>query len=191
MTTHEWSVPASLIGSDGILPVECRNYTESSLVFRVEDGLEVLYADGGFAFNYLKGLVMILSWMALLSALGLWAATFASLPVASFLILTLVLVVSSEQLLKSIVSEGTISTLDEESGEASWGYLDWLLVPIFTGVYRFTEALRSISPVERLVTGRSIHMSGWLIYLGLVWGVLCSVIGAWGIFIFHRKELGK
>jgi hypothetical protein len=36
MTTHEWSVPASLIDADGNLHVECHNYTESSLVFKVE-----------------------------------------------------------------------------------------------------------------------------------------------------------
>ena len=33
MTTHEWSVPANLIDPDE-LEVECRNYTDMSLVFR-------------------------------------------------------------------------------------------------------------------------------------------------------------
>jgi hypothetical protein len=191
MTTHEWSVPASLIDTDGILHVECHNYTESSLVFKVEDGLEVLVEDGSFLWNYTKGLVLLLAWMTLLSALGLWAATFASLPVATFIILTLVLIVSSEQLLKSIVVEGTVSSVDEHSGNASWTYLDWLMVPLFTGVYHFTETLRSLSPIERLVTGRNISTMAMLQQLALLCGLLSGLLAGCGIYIFQRKELGK
>ena len=191
MTTHEWSVPANLIDGDGNLHVECHNYTESSLVFRVEDGLEVLVEDGSFLWNYVKGLVVLLAWMTLLSALGLWAATFASLPVATFLILTLMLIVSSEQLMKSIVMEGTVSSVDDHSGEASWTHLDWIMVPIFTGVFHFTEALLSISPIERLVTGRSIATVALLKHLALVSGILSGILAGWGVYLFHRKEVGK
>ncbi len=191
MMTHEWSVPASLINADGTLHVECQNYTESSLVFRVEDGLEVLYSDGGFLLNYAKSLVVILSRLALLSALGLWASTFASLPVSTMMILTLILITSSDQLFKTIATEGTLSAVHEHDGPASGNILDWVMVPIFTGLYHFTETLKSIAAIERLVTGRSIPTGTWLVHLGLVWGVLCGGLGGWGVYIFHRKELDK
>ncbi len=189
MTTHEWSVPASLIRADGMLQVECRNYTDLSLVFKVEDGLEVLYRDGGFLFNYLKGLAVLLAWMSLLAALGLWAATFASLPVATFLILTMLLVLSSENLFRSIVTEGTISAVDEHTGKASWQYLDWIMVPLFTMLYHFTETLRSMAPIERLVTGRSIPTGAWILHLLLVGGILIGSTAGWGMLLFNRKEL--
>ena len=190
MVTHEWSVPASLIDDNGNLHVECHNYTESSLVFKVEDGLEILIKDGDFTVNYFKCLLVLFAWMTLLAALGLWAATFSSLPVATFLILSLILIASSDQLFKSIVSEGTVSTL-EDSGDASWGYLDWILVPIFTGLYHFTEILRSISPIESLITGRSISTIAMIKHLGLLCGLLSGLLAGWGIFIFERKELAK
>ncbi len=191
MTTHEWSVPANLIDPDGWLQVECHNYTESSLVFRLEDGMEVLYSSGGFLKNYVMALIVLLSWMALLSALGLWAATFASLPVATFLIMTLVLLCSSEQLFKSIVTEGTISSVDEHSGKAAWTHLDWLMVPVFKVIYQFTTALRSVQPIESLVTGRSIPTIAWLVHLAGLCGILCFFLGGWGVYILQRKELGK
>ncbi len=191
MTTHEWSVPASLIDDQGMLHVECHNYTESSLVFKVEDGLEVMVKDGSFLWNYCKSLLVLLAWMTLLSALGLWAATFASLPVATFLIMTLLLITSSEQLLKSVVKDGTISTIDEDTGKANWNHLDWIMVPVFTFTYKFTEALRSISPIESLVTGRSITTFSLFKYLLLLTGFLTSLIASWGVFIFQRKELAK
>jgi hypothetical protein len=129
--------------------------------------------------------------MTLLSALGLWAATFASLPVATFLILTIILIVSSDQLLKSIVTEGTVSSVDEHSGKASWTHLDWIMVPVFTGIYHFTETLRSISPIENLITGRSISTMAMIQHLGLLCGLLSGLLAGWGIFIFQRKELAK
>lgn len=189
MMTSEWSVPASLVQPDGSLHIECHNYTESSLVFRVEDGLEVLYEDGGFLWNFGKSLAIILSRLTLLSALGLWAATFASLPVSTCLILTLVLITNSGHLFQTIASEGTISTLDEDSGRGNWPYFDWFLVPLFTGLYYLTESLKSISPIEGLVTGRSIPTGAWMLHLGLVGGLACGLVGAWGIFIFHRREI--
>ncbi|MDB4803912.1 hypothetical protein OAH76_03520 [Verrucomicrobia bacterium] len=190
MVTHEWSVPASLIDDNGNLHVECHNYTESSLVFKVEDGLEVLIKDGNFTLNYFKCLLVLFAWMTLLSALGLWATTFTSLPVATFLILTIILIASSDQLFKSIVSEGTISTV-EENGEASWAYLDWILVPIFTVLHYFTESLRSISPIESLITGRNIQTIAMLKHLGILCGVLSGLLAGWGIYIFEKKEIAK
>ncbi len=191
MTTHEWSVPANLIDPDGNLRVECRNYTDMSLVFRVEDGLIILFPDGGFGLNYIKGLVVLLCWLSLLTAVGLWAATFASLPVATFLIMTLLLVAGSENLFKSIAIDGTISTLNEETGKGHWHYLDWLLVPLFTFLYKAVETIRSIAPIESLVTGRSIPTYNWLLHLSLVIGLMIAPIGAWGMFLLTQKELDQ
>jgi hypothetical protein len=191
MATHEWSVPASLIDADGMLRVECRNYSDQSLIFKPEDGLEVLSKDGTFLFNFFKGLAVLLAWMGLLAAMGLWAATFASLPVATFLILTVLMVTSSDSLFRSIVSEGTISSVDEHTGRASWDYLDWFMVPIFTLLHHFTETLRSIAPIDRLVTGRSIPFAALITHILLVIGFLGGSLMGLGMLFLTRKELDQ
>ena len=71
------------------------NPNDTALLFPLEDGMEVLYPEGGFALNFARGLGIIFCWMALLAALGLTAASFLSFPVAAFFslaILTMVLV---------------------------------------------------------------------------------------------------
>jgi len=189
MTTHEWSIPANLITPDGYLNIECQNYTDLTIVFKIEDGLRVLYKDGSFLANYCKALLIILSWLGLISALGLWAATFASLPVATFLISTIFLVVGSGGLFELIATEGTISTYNEDTGKGNWNYLDWLLVPLFTVLYQIVEILRSISPIDRLVTGQSIQTQEWLAYLTLIGSMLITPFSFWGMFLLTRKEL--
>ena len=52
--------------------------------FPLEDGMEVLYREGGFGLNFVRGMGIIFCWMALLATLGLAAASFLSFPVAAF-----------------------------------------------------------------------------------------------------------
>ncbi len=62
-----------------------RNPNTTALLFPLEDGMEVLYREGGFGLNFMRGLGIILCWMALLAALGLAAASFLSFPVGGVL----------------------------------------------------------------------------------------------------------
>jgi hypothetical protein len=60
-----------------------------AIYFEGDDGLEILYKVGGFEFNFVKNLVLILFRLAFLSALGVFFGTFVSFPVACFCVLTL------------------------------------------------------------------------------------------------------
>ena len=186
---HEIAIPAGLISPDGILRIQCRNYTESSLIFPVDDDLEVLFPEGSFFLNFLRSLLLILLWLGILSALGLSASSILSFPVASFFVFALLTVVFSGNLFESIVEEGTISTLNEETGEATWNKLDWILVPAFAFVLELIEALREISPIESLVAGRSIPIDR-LAWVFLKLGVLLGLpIAGIGMLLLQRNEL--
>src|SRR5208283_3223530 len=83
-TFHEFQIPPNLFDSNGVLTVIFVNPNDTSLLFPLEDGMEVLYPEGGFALNFARGLGIIFCWMAFLAALGLAAASFLSFPVAAF-----------------------------------------------------------------------------------------------------------
>ena len=92
-TFQEFTIPPDLFDADGVLTVQFVNQNENiALLFPLNDGIEVLYPEGGFALNYARGLAVIFCWMALLSALGLMAASFLSFPVATFFALGLIIV---------------------------------------------------------------------------------------------------
>ena len=83
---------ANLFDKNGVLTIVFLNPNGTSLLFPLEDGMEVLYPEGGFALNFARGLGIIFCWMALLAALGLAAASFLSFPVATFFSLAMLVV---------------------------------------------------------------------------------------------------
>jgi hypothetical protein len=84
-----------LFDDKGVLTIMFREPEQHALLFPLEDGMEVLYPEGGFALNFARGLGIIFCWMALLAALGLAAASFLSFPVAAFFSLAMLVVVLS------------------------------------------------------------------------------------------------
>lgn len=191
VTYHEIEIPSGLINADGILHVECRNYTASSIIFPVDEDLEVLFPEGSFLTNFARGLLVLLLWLALLAACGLSAASILSFPVASFAVFALLTMLFSGNLMTSIVQEGTVSTLDEDTGEGTWTHLDWFLVPTFQAALEVIESIQQISPIESLVAGRSIPIDQLAkLYLKLTLLIGIPIAGL-GIYLFHRNELAS
>ena len=84
-------IPPDLFDDEWRADHHLRNANQTALLFPLEDGLEVLYREGGFGLNFARGLGIIFCWMALLAALGLMAASFLSFPVAAFFSLAMLL----------------------------------------------------------------------------------------------------
>src|SRR6185436_2176168 len=91
-TFHEFQIPPNLYDDKGILTIFVVNPNETALLFPLEDGMEVLFRQGGFALNFARGLGIIFCWMALLATLGLASASFLSFPVAAFFSLSILTV---------------------------------------------------------------------------------------------------
>ena len=64
------------LDESGKLIINFINQNDTALLFPLDEGVEVLYREGGFGLNFIRGLLIILFWLALLSAIGLAAASF-------------------------------------------------------------------------------------------------------------------
>ena len=188
-TFHEFAIPPDLFDANGVLTIAFRNANPTALLFPLEDGMEVLYPDGGFGLNFARGLGIIFCWMALLSALGLMAASFLSFPVATFFSLAMLLVALSSGMLADAVDSGSVAAGNEETGQAGHSIADSVLIPAFKGVLAVISLVKNYSPIEALSSGRCITWGE----LGLAFAQIVLLVGGVfavaGIFFFNRREL--
>ena len=161
----------------------------TALLFPLEDGMEVLYPEGGFAMNFVRGLGIIFCWMALLAALGLAAASQLSFPVAAFFALAVMLVVFSSNTLAESIDNGTVAAGNEETGKMGHSVADVVLIPAFKGVLSVVNLAKNFSPIDALSSGRSITWTELgLAFLQIV-VMLGGIFAVIGIFLFSRREL--
>ncbi len=188
-TFHEFEIPPDLFDANGRLTVMFVNPNQTQLVFPLDDGMEVLYPEGGFALNFARGLGIIFCWLALLAALGLMAASFLSFPVAAFFSLALLLVGLSGGTLSESVENGSVAAGNEETGQGGHSGADILLIPMFKGVLALIHLVEDFSPVDALSSGRSITWGT----LGLAFAQVVLFVGGIfaiaGILFFNRREL--
>jgi hypothetical protein len=188
-TFHEFQIPPNLFDENGVLTVTFVNPNNTALLFSSEEGMEVLYREGGFALNFARGLGIIFCWMALLAALGLTAASFLSFPVAAFFSLAMLLLAFSTGTLASAVSQGTVMGMDEENGVVGHSIVDAIAIPVFRAALTVIHLARQFSPIDSLSTGRSITWTELGKAFAQIVLLLGGIIGVIGIFIFNRREL--
>lgn len=188
-TFHEFAVPANLFDENGVLTVTVVNPNPVSLLFTMEEGIEVLYREGGFGLNFARGLGIIFCWMALLATLGLAAASFLSFPVAAFVSVAALMVVFSAGTLATAVTDGTVMGVNSESGVRGSSVIDALVIPVFKGILVVINMAKDFSPVEALSAGRSItwlELARAFVQIVLVLGGILALFGIWA---FSRREL--
>jgi hypothetical protein len=188
-TFHEIQIPANLWDDSGKLTIDFENRNKTPIIFPLEDGLEVLYREGGFGLNFARGLAVILCWLALLAALGLAAASLMSFPVAAFFSLSLLVVALSSGTLSTVVSEGTVTGLDHETGRGGGNLIDMLMVPFFKALLYTVKLAQDFSPVESLSTGRSITWGQLARAFGQIVLLLGGLFALAGITCFTFREL--
>jgi hypothetical protein len=189
-TFHEFQIPANLLDDKGVLTIAFLNAnTTTSLLFPVEDGMEVLFPEGGFALNFARGLGIIFCWMALMAAIGLMAASFLSFPVAAFFSMAVLAVVLSSGTLAETVSSGSVGVGNEEKGIAGHSAGDVILIPVFKGILSVVNLAKGFSPIDSLSSGRVITWGE----LGAAFGQIVLLLGGFsgviGIVMFSRREL--
>jgi hypothetical protein len=187
-TFHEFKI-APYFDDQGILTVTFGNLNNTALLFPLEDGLEVLYPEGGFGLNFVRGLGIIFCWMALLAALGLASASFLSFPVASFLSLGVLTLALSSGTMANAVSEGTLMGYNPETSQTGHSPLDVVAIPVFRFVLKVINLAKDFSPIDSLSTGRSITWAQLALAFGQIVVLLGGILGLFGIVVFTRREL--
>lgn len=188
-TFHEFEIPPNLFDEEGRLTIVFFNSNDTTLLFPLEEGMEVLYRESGFGVNFIRGLGVIFCWMALLATIGLASASFLSFPVAAFCSLGLLTMAFSTGTLATAVEEGTLMGYDHEGGPAAATLVDQMLIPLFSGALKVINLAKDFSPIDSLSTGRSITWGQLARAVGQIVVLLGGIIGAIGVVIFSRREL--
>jgi hypothetical protein len=189
-TFHEFQIPPNLFDKDGNLDILFGNPNNTTLMFPLEDGMEVLYRESGFGVNFIRGLGILLCWLALLAALGLAAASYLSFPVAAFVSLSILTIVLSSGTLSSVVQEGTLLGVEHETGAAvARSILDTVFIPIFRAVLKVINLVQGFAPIDALSTGRSITWTELGLAFAQVVLLLGGILAVIGILLFNRREL--
>src|SRR5687767_15053802 len=181
-TFHEIAIPANLFNAKGILKLRFMNQNETALLFPLEDGMEILYREGGFLWNFVRGIGIIFCWLGFLAALGLMSASALSFNVAAFFSLGILLIGLSGGTLKQIVEEGGISGVNHETGYTDEPKLiDRIAVPIAEGVLGVLGMIKDFSPIDSLSTGRTISWGDLGRAVFQIWIVMGGVMALIGI----------
>jgi hypothetical protein len=188
-TYHEFEIPPDLFDSKGVLTIDFLNANNTSLLFPIEDGMEVLYPEGGFTLNFARGLAIIFCWMALLTTIGLASASFLSFPVAAFFSLAMLIVVFSSGTLADAVENGTVMGVNEETGAVGHFIADVVLIPFFKGILAVVNVVKNFSPIDSLSSGRAITWSELGAAFGQIVLLFGGIIGLIGMVLFNRREL--
>jgi ABC-type transport system involved in multi-copper enzyme maturation permease subunit len=188
-TFHEFQIPSNHLDDKGVLTIAFLNANNTTLSFPVEDGVEVLFPEGGFALNFARGLGIIFCWMALLAAIGLMAASFLSFPVAAFFSMAVLAVVLSSGTLAETVASGSVGVGNEEKGIAGHSAADVILIPTFKCILIVVHLAKGFAPIDSLSSGRAITWGELGAAFGQIVLVLAGIIGVIGIVLFSRREL--
>jgi hypothetical protein len=188
-TFHEIQIDPDLFDESGRLSIAFANLNNTALLFPLEDGMEVLYREGGFGLNFVRGLGIIFCWIALLATLGLAAASFLSFPVAAFVALSALVVTLSSGTLAAVVEQGTVMGKDEESGVVGSSVIDAVAVPVFGGILKVVNLAKDFSPVDALSTGRIVSWAMLAQAFAQILLLLGGALALPGIWMFSRREL--
>jgi hypothetical protein len=151
--------------------------------------MEVLYPEGGFALNFVRGLGIIFCWMALLAALGLTAASFLTFPVAAFFSLAVLTIGLSSGTLAEAVESGTVMGGNGETSVMGHSVADMVLIQTFKSFLAVIHLVKGFSPIDSLSNGRAIPWSELGMAFVQIVLLLGGIIGLIGIGLFSRREL--
>lgn len=188
-TFHEFEVPANLLDDKGMLHILLYNPNNTALLFSLDEGLEVLYHEGSFGLNYIRGLGIIFCWMALLAALGLAAASFLSFPVAAFFSLAVLTVGLSTGTMTNVVTTGSITGTYGTPEEQGNPMVNAVAVTLCKGLLAVINLAKDFSPIDALSTGRSITWVQLGRAVAQIIGLMGGLLALAGISLFYRREL--
>jgi hypothetical protein len=194
--SHTLTLSPDFVGDDGTMEIAVYNgllvpTPEGNVAFLPNpqtatippDGMQVSYAVGSYRMNYVRVVFVLWVKLAFLAALGVWAATYLSFPVASLLALGTFFIAEGATFVLGSVDR--FGTNDIEGNFRVWR---WVVSNVAEAVSKLFIVYSELKPTSRLADGRLL---GWgdVAYGTLVLGGLTGVLFFTGVLIFRRREL--
>ena len=181
----------NLLDPQGRLIITFGNANSAHLLFDLEEGMEVLYHEGGFGLNFTRGMTIIFIWLGLLAAIGLAGASYLSFPVASFFSIAVLICGLMSGTVSNVVKDGTFGSTNHDTGapEGALGAVDFVMVPLFRAADQVLTMVNSFSPIDALSTGRSVTWLTLLRAVVQIWLVIGGAFTVVGIVVFSHREL--
>lgn len=183
-------IGADAISSEGVLEVEVINAdiisgrsSDQTMSFSAEDGLEVFYTVGSYRGNFLRAVLILWLKIALLSMIGITAATFLSFPVASLVSFGAFFVAESAGFLIGSLEYWDYRT--KEGGIDPFRLVVWGVAKPVAELFR---GYSSVDPTLALVDGRLLAFRQMAIAIAAL-GLMMSLLYVAAVAIFRRREL--
>ncbi len=179
-TFREIEVPARVIADDGYLAVGFLNVplNDTTVIFPLEDGLELLYKADTFTGNFVRGVLLILLRLIFLACLGVLAASFLSFPVAILFCLVVFLT-------------GTVSGFILESFNQLSASVGDVYSYTIGALVRLLPRFDLYNPTKFLVPGRLI---GWSLLGHVILFMVCIkalLLLVLALIVFSFRELAR
>lgn len=179
-TFREIEVPADAVAKDGYLAIVFYNVplNNTSVIFPLKDGLEVLYKADTFTTNFIRSVLMIMLRLIFLACLGILASTFLSFPVAILLCFVLFFTASFSGFFIE-----------------SFGYLSKDMNVIYSysikNIVRLLPQFDKFNPTKFLVPARLLS---WSLLFKCAFFMVCiksSLLLILALIIFRFREIAK
>ena len=150
--------------------------------------VQLMYRESGFAINFIRALGILLAWLGIFAALGLFAAGFMSFPMAAFSCLAVLGISLFSPVMKEVLDDGTIMNT-YTLGERDRSVVDWYAIPAFTLLVTLIDPVKDYSPISSLAEGESVTWGELAKAYSFIWGVSGWLLGLFGAIIFSRRQL--
>lgn len=177
---HEFEVPADAVAGDGYLAVVFYNdpMNETTVIFPVEDGFEVLYKAGSFGGNFLRAVLIIFSRLVFLAALGVSLSSWLGFPVA---------VLCSFTVFFTGVINGFVVQSFNYLGQNAAIFYKYVIKPLIWLLPKFDESFN----VNRYIIDARLIRYGFLALAVGALAIKSLILLLAGFFIFAKREIAK
>ncbi len=206
-TNQQMLKPEILAGSMGDLKIEIRCISPTQYLGMAESDLYLLSSKGNFGFNYMKGLLGIWLQALVLTAIGIFAGTFLSWPVA--LLTTIVFFFAGqlaygflvdftrqaimgggpfESLIRLLTHDNQMTELAPTAGAVIAKTLDSLVMPLMSMVVYIVPNFQALDVSNTVADGFAVSWSRILsnTLLALAYALPFSIVG---YFILKNREV--
>ena len=161
----------------------------STLLFDLDQGVQLLVPQGSFAPNYIRSLLVVAGQLAFFSALGLTAGCLFSLPVAVFVSLFLFILVRMGSYIQGMAMNEIVLPWQAASPEQAMGWGTIFVALIYKLLAFLMTPLIQDSALNSISTGQLISIP-WTISAFFLQGIAYSLICGWfAASVMNRREL--